>query len=138
MTRQNYECRCKQGVRTLKAAWWVFGKGLTQFSCFFTSESLKGIRSVLRRRPPWLSRLLPVLLVLRIMCQSLLIYLRYLSFLPQLLRLVFLHSLSLLPRRLPTSLQQALRGSVRRSVVDSEAVRSTLILSRRIFGHCLV
>lgn len=105
MTRPNYEIRCKQGVQTLKAAWWVFGEGLTQFSCFFTSESLKGICHVLRRRPTLLLRLLPVLLVLRIMCQSLLVYLRYLSFLPQLLRLVFLHSLFLLPRRLPTSLQ---------------------------------
>uniref|UniRef100_A0A147BD74 Uncharacterized protein n=1 Tax=Ixodes ricinus TaxID=34613 RepID=A0A147BD74_IXORI len=51
---------------------------------------------------------------------------------------IFTFPFFLLPRRLPTCLQQALRGSVRRGGVESEAVRSTLILSRLIFGHCLV
>lgn len=141
MIRPNYECRCKQRVRTLKATWWVFGKDLAQFLCFFTSESLKGISSVLHRQPRWLVTAFEI--IANAVSPS--------NYVPELACLFALFILFtsipsssiftfpfLLPRRCPTSFQKALKGSIGRGDVESKAVRSTLILSWHIFGHCLV
>lgn len=125
MTRPNYECRCKRGMRTLKAVWWVFEKGLTHFSCFFTSESLKGIRSVLCHQPHWLVTAFEI--IASAVSPS--------NYVPE---LAYLFALFILFTSTPSSsiftfpffvtspvaneLQQALRGSIRRGVVESEAV----------------